>query len=678
MGNGVRGRLVVGVLAVVAAAAPLRAQTFGPDVPLQVDAAYDVHARVSTDGAGRWVAVWAAGSVSGYDLDLLVARSDDAGATWTPSAALNADAATDGAYASDRFPEIATDGQMWLVVWSGEFSGIRCARSTDGGVTWSPPLTIYRPESFAFVHVATDGHGTWIVAWDANGFGGITGARSTDGGITWSAPFPLTPYAPQTYASRPRVAADGSGAWVAAWSSYSHLGGGQFTDYDLLMARSTDGGVSWSAPVPLNVNAAIDSGLDTAVHLIAAPNGTWLATWISTESFGGPPTGYRVFVARSTDHGLAWSSPQPIESHTVGGISYENEPKLACDGRGTCLIAMQGANMKVHVSVSADDGVTWSDPLLVSAWTGWNPSAATDGAGTWIVTWNAPHASTGDDDIHMIRGAICGDDALGPGEDCERSAALQRTCCSPATCRFDAAGATCASDGDPCTDDQCDGAGTCVHPPNVAPCDDGDGCTTMDRCVEGACVGGPPLTCESPCETCAHGRCAVPRDTGCGTDVPRGSTLALRAGGHAARNELGWRWRGGAPLVPADLDTSDSLTLCIADEGLDGPVLRLAATVPGGGACGRHPCWQASAAGRRYRNDAGTPDGVTSIRVRPDAAGYGRIEVKAKGEHLAVPALPLTPSVLVRLQRAATGRCWEARFGAPTRNDATRFRSDSR
>lgn len=680
MDIGVRGRLVVGVCAVLAVATPLGAHTFGPDVPLQADARYDSHARVAADGAGRLVAVWAAGGVFGYDLDLLVARSDDAGAHWTPSAVLNADAATDGEYASDRFPEIATDGQTWLVVWSGEFSGIRCARSTDGGVTWSAPLTIHDPEIHAFVHVATDGHGTWVVAWDANGFGGITASRSTDGGLTWSAPFALAPYAPQTYASRPRIAADGTGAWVATWSSYAHLGGGQFTDRDLVMVRSTDGGASWSAPVPLNVTAATDSGMDTAVHLIAAPNGTWLASWVSTESFGGPATGYRVFVARSTDRGLTWSFPQPIESRTVGGISHETEPKLACDGRGTCLIAMQGASLKVYTSASLDDGVTWSDPLLVSAWTGWNPSAATDRAGTWIVTWNAPRASTGDDDIHMVRGAICGDAARGPGEDCEREGGAHPACCSAATCRFDVVDTPCAGDGDACTDDRCDGAGTCVHPPNVAPCDDGDGCTTMDRCVDGACVGGASLVCGSPCETCAEGRCTVPREAGCDADAPGGSTVALRTGTRAGRSELAWRWRSSTPFATADVVAAaaeDPLTLCIADEGPDGPTLRFAATIPGG-ACGRAACWRATADGRRYRNAAGTPDGVTSVRVRAGAGGDGRIEVKARGEHFAGPTLPLQPSVVVRLRRAATGRCWEARFGAPIRNDAARFQSDSR
>jgi hypothetical protein len=44
---------------------------------------------------------------------------------------------------------------------------------------------------------------------------------------------------------------------------------------------------------------------------------------------------------------------------------------------------------------------------------------------------------------------------------------------------------TCADDGNTCTDDQCDGAGTCTHPNKIAgaACDDGE-CffCTLDVC----------------------------------------------------------------------------------------------------------------------------------------------------------------------------------------------------
>jgi 6-phosphogluconolactonase (cycloisomerase 2 family) len=58
-----------------------------------------------------------------------------------------------------------------------------------------------------------------------------------------------------------------------------------------------------------------------------------------------------------------------------------------------------------------------------------------------------------------------------------------------------AAGTPCASDGTPCTDDVCDGAGACQHTNNAAPCEDGDPCTLGDACASGVCTAGAAVTC---------------------------------------------------------------------------------------------------------------------------------------------------------------------------------------
>ncbi len=70
-----------------------------------------------------------------------------------------------------------------------------------------------------------------------------------------------------------------------------------------------------------------------------------------------------------------------------------------------------------------------------------------------------------------------------PGEICD---GLDNDCDG----QTDEGAALCPDDGNPCTDAVCGGDKGCEQQANAASCDDGDACTTVDRCAEGACVGG--------------------------------------------------------------------------------------------------------------------------------------------------------------------------------------------
>ncbi len=52
-------------------------------------------------------------------------------------------------------------------------------------------------------------------------------------------------------------------------------------------ARSTDGGVTWSAPSALDPNAGVDAGDDIAPQLATDGWGTWVAVWESADALGG-------------------------------------------------------------------------------------------------------------------------------------------------------------------------------------------------------------------------------------------------------------------------------------------------------------------------------------------------------------------------------------------------------
>src|SRR5262249_40562694 len=60
----------------------------------------------------------------------------------------------------------------------------------------------------------------------------------------------------------------------------------------------------------------------------------------------------------------------------------------------------------------------------------------------------------------------CGNGVVEDEEQCDDGNTANEDCCS-STCTLDAPGSGCTDDGFACTDDTCDGAGTCTHTPRV-------------------------------------------------------------------------------------------------------------------------------------------------------------------------------------------------------------------
>lgn len=263
--------------------------------------------------------------------------------------------------------------------------------------------------------VASDGGGTWIAVWhstepvgdDIDGTYDIVLSRSTDGGKSWTQKDVLASDPPNDLRDdlSPTIRTDGKGLWLAAWTSRGALGSKLGVDSDILLARSTDAGVTWSAPVPINQGAEEDWGSDVDVRLAHDGQGNWLAVWSSTETFGGKYGGDSdIFVAGSADGGETWSPPTVLNTNATKDLGFDITPDVGSAGDGTWLVVWSagdslkgrvGIDRDILISRSIDGGATWADPSRLNSQaprdqgSDWAPRFATDGRGKWIVAWSS-------------------------------------------------------------------------------------------------------------------------------------------------------------------------------------------------------------------------------------------------------------------------------------------------
>ena len=335
-----------------------------------MDSGSDAFPQVSTDGAGTWIAVWQSndtlGGTIGSDFDILVSHSTNNGSTWAAPSPLNTNAETDAR--DDLAPQLANDGAgNWVVVWhSNEDLGgtigtdfdILVSRSSNNGSTWTPPVPLNTNADVdsggdAFPQVTTDGLENWVAVWHStDSLGGTIGtdadilvARSINKGTTWTAPSALNTNAGTDSGGdfSPQVSTDGLGGWVAVWQSTDSLGGTIGTDFDILLAKSSDNGGTWTAPAPLHSNAATDTGVDLGPQVTADGAGNWVALWRSNEDIGGTNgTDFDILTSRSADNAASWSPPLPMNTTAASDTVDDLDPQTTTDEAGNWVTIWVG------------------------------------------------------------------------------------------------------------------------------------------------------------------------------------------------------------------------------------------------------------------------------------------------------------------------------------------------
>jgi hypothetical protein len=332
------------------------------------------------------------------------ATSTDGGVSWTngflPGITKYAggpyDRATDPVVAYDPAHNVWSISSLALVETPAvRGAAVVVSRSTDGGLTWTNPVTISAPPTGDLDknwHVCdTTGtspfYGRCYATWDDHGAGNlILMSTSTDGGLTWSPPVTTANQA-RGLGGQPLRRPDGR--VIVPIDNANETA--------VLSFISTDGGATWSSPVTVaNITDHVVAGNVRTPPLISAEidgSGKVYVVWQDCRFRAGCSSN-DIVMSTSTD-GVSWSPVaripiDPVSStfdHFIPGIGVDRSTSGATADLGLAYYYYPVANCttstcQLHVGFisSPNGGTSWSAPTQL--------------AGPMLVTW-FPQTSQG-------------------------------------------------------------------------------------------------------------------------------------------------------------------------------------------------------------------------------------------------------------------------------------------
>ena len=247
-------------------------------------------------------------------LNLFVAKYTNDGASYSFTTLICRSACADKPWIAVDNSGGTHDGNVY-VSFDGA-TGVDLVFSTDGAQTFSGTITALRNDALSGATV--DSQGRVFVSGVSGGRSttrNILAAVSTDGGLTFNghevagsaAVLPgALPGNQFRVATIPQIASDSSAVYVA-WDDFT------MGNSNVFFAKSTDGGITWTAPLRVNDQLAGQHFFPT----IATADGVVSVSWYDSrlgQLSNGTITGLDVFYASSANGGNSFSANTRVTS----------------------------------------------------------------------------------------------------------------------------------------------------------------------------------------------------------------------------------------------------------------------------------------------------------------------------------------------------------------------------
>jgi BNR repeat-like domain len=297
-------------------------------------------------------------------------------------------------YSRQEAPALAVSGDDVLMTWAvthpkvtpdKPFSNdLRLSRSTDGGKTFQPSVLVNDDQqvighSFDSIHVAPDGavHIAWIDGREGKKESGTFATRSTDRGRTVDKNLKVDDNT--CVCCRTAMTSGPDGTLYVAWRKI--LPGDL---RETVVARSTDGGATYSAPVIVGHDRWVFPGCPHRPASVGTDRqGRLYVAWY-TEGSDETPS---IYLAYSDDKGETFSPKQKL-NFSKG--TFPDHPQMAVDQEGRVILVWEEQSpvrREVVVSVSLDRGQSFSLPQKINDKKGQTPSVSVNAQGLAVLAW---------------------------------------------------------------------------------------------------------------------------------------------------------------------------------------------------------------------------------------------------------------------------------------------------
>jgi hypothetical protein len=326
------------------------------------------------------MAYWGAG-LRTSNIDVVVARSGDRGASWEPLQRL---------YKGEiHTPSLVTapNGEYFSIIPEGPEMNWRLAffRSADGGKVWEqlPTLNGARGKGSQFgirsSQAVVDNKGRLHIVWQERGLGqreriyyNRLEPANAQGAWLSEAVQLSAGEANSSGAYGPQISVDADDhlfvAWVEAWDPGQAILSEGRHPQSVYLTRSMDGGRTWPVQ-PIRISQAGPEAfrhVATQVEVATDGQGQVYAAWCEEVGF---PSVERLVFRRSTDYGATWTSEPRLlyEKRPFPTLYGQFHLKSGENGRVYLLWQVVGFAWGLLFMQSSDGGMTWpSAPIRLA------------------------------------------------------------------------------------------------------------------------------------------------------------------------------------------------------------------------------------------------------------------------------------------------------------------------